>query len=159
MATRYASRTEVPSSKSIAEISDLLRSHGARAFVQGWDDDRNMAVIEFGIAARRIRFLLPMPDRNSREFTRTPVKGLWRDPDQIAQAYEQAIRQRWRALLLIIRAKLEAVAAGIVTIEDEFLAHTVLPNGQTVGEATRPAIDAAYATGEIPALLPGVGDR
>jgi hypothetical protein len=31
MATRYASRTEVPSSKSIAEISDLLRGHGVFA--------------------------------------------------------------------------------------------------------------------------------
>lgn len=158
-ATRYANRTEVPSSQTIAEISVLLRKQGASAFVQGWDDARNLAVVEFSLASRRIRFMLPMPARNSREFTRTPVRGYERSHDQIAAAYEQAIRQRWRALLLIIRAKLEAVAAGIVTIEDEFLAQTVLPDGSTVGEATRAAIDTAYATGDMPALLPGLGDR
>ena len=44
-------------------------------------------------------------------------------------AWEQVCRQRWRALLLIIRAKLEAVASGITTLENEFLANIVLPDG------------------------------
>lgn len=54
--------------------------------------------------------------------------------------------------------KLEAVAAGITTFEDEFLAHTLLPNGATVGEWAAPQIEAVYADGgrHMPALLPGV---
>ena len=41
-------------------------------------------------------------------------------------------RQRWRALNLAIKAKLEAVESGIVTFDQEFLAHIVGPSGQTV---------------------------
>jgi hypothetical protein len=154
---RYAARTEVPSSRTIAEIGDLLRRHGARQFVSGWDDERNMAAIEFMLAKRRIRFMLPMPDRRSRDITHTAVRGYLREADEIDRVYEQAVRQRYRALLLVIRAKLEAVDARIVTVEDEFLAQTVLPDGRTVAELAQPAIEAAYASGEMPALLPGVG--
>ena len=63
-------------------------------------------------------------------------------------------RKRWRALLLIIRAKLEAVESGITTLESEFLANIVLPDGGTVGQWLAPQIDAAYATVRLP-LMPG----
>jgi hypothetical protein len=36
--------------------------------------------------------------------------------------------RRWRALLLMIKAKVEAVESGVVTFEDEWLAHFVLPS-------------------------------
>jgi hypothetical protein len=58
--------------------------------------------------------------------------------------FEQATRQKWRALNLVIKAKLEAVEAGIVTFEDEFMAHMVLPNGATVAEYVGPQIEEAY---------------
>ena len=41
-------------------------------------------------------------------------------------------------LLLVIKAKLEAVASGISTIEKEFLADIVMPDGSTVNEWMRP---------------------
>ena len=44
------------------------------------------------------------------------------------------MRQRWRALALCIKAKLEAVECGITSFEEEFLAHVVMPNGQTFGK-------------------------
>jgi len=40
----------------------------------------------------------------------------------------------------------------------EFMAHIVLPNGQTVGEAVTPRIEQAYQTGEMPPLLGYSGD-
>ena len=52
---------------------------------------------------------------------------------------EQACRQRCRALLLIIRAKLEAVESGMTTLESEFLANILLPDGGTVGQWLSPA--------------------
>jgi len=74
------------------------------------------------------------------------------------EAHDQACRQRWRALLLVIKAKLEAVTAGISTIETEFLANIVLPDNTTAGEWMLPQIDRAYRTGEMPPLLPAAGD-
>ena len=65
----------------------------------------------------------------------------------------QEERQRWRALVLVIKAKLEAVESGITTFENEFLAHIVLPDNRTVGEWLAPQIDSAYEEGGMPKLL------
>lgn len=152
--TRYAERTEVPSDRSRAEIERTLRRYKASAFAYGWDATN--ATVMFEIAGRRILFRLPMPDRNAREFTHTPSRGYRRADGAIEEAYEQGVRQRWRALALVIKAKLEAVEAGITTVEQEFLAHIVLPgDGRTVGEYTLPLIAEAYETGQMPALMPG----
>jgi hypothetical protein len=152
---RYADRTEVSSDRSRAEIERTLRRYGAGAFAYGWDHER--ATVAFELANRRIVFRLPMPDPNHRDFTQTPT-GKPRSASAAETAYEQAVRQRWRALALVIKAKLEAVAAGITTVEQEFLAHIQLPNGSTVGEWVRPQLEIAYARNEMPALLPGSDD-
>ena len=80
-----------------------------------------------------------------------------RTPQAAQNAHEQAERQAWRALVLVIRAKLEAVEAGITTIEQEFLADMVLPGDVTVSEALLPRLDEALNTGRMPGLLPGGG--
>ena len=156
MAPRFASETTVPSETSRAEIERLLRRYRATGFAYGWQGNR--AMVQFEMADRRVKFILPMPERQAREFTHTPAKGQLRSPQAQEDAYEQAVRQRWRALLLVIKAKLEAVEVGITTFEDEFLAHILLPSGETVGERTRPQIALAYRDGsDLPPLLPVPG--
>jgi hypothetical protein len=147
----YAQATKVSSEQSRAEIERTLVRFGATAFSYGWDQE--VAVIGFRLKARVIRFKLPMPDR--KDFCYTPARQQYRSPDAQNAAYEQAVRQRWRALALCIKAKLEAVEAGIVTLEDEFLSQTLLPTGETVGEWVGPQVDEVYRTGGMPALLPG----
>lgn len=151
--TRYAEKTSVASDRSRAEIERTLQRYGATAFAYAWD--QLAATIMFELADRRVRFRLPMPDRNSREFTHTPEKGLRRNEAQAEAAWEQASRQRWRALALVIKAKLEAVAAEITTVEQEFLAHIVLPDGSTVGDWAGPQLAIAYERNSMPALMPG----
>lgn len=97
---------------------------------------------------------LPLPSPEDREFTVTPA-GRTRTASAAAGAYEQAVRQRWRALALVVKAKLEAVEAGISTVEREFLADITLPGGTTVGEWATPQLAAVYAGGPMPALMPG----
>jgi hypothetical protein len=150
--TRYAENTSVPSERSKAEIERLLARYGATDFMSGWDQRR--AVVGFAMAHRRVQFVLTMPDRTSAEFTRTSARKRVRSTTQAEAAYEQAVRQRWRALALVIKAKLEAVETGIATFEEEFLAHILLPNGRTVGEFMLPQIDIAYTRGTMPPLLP-----
>lgn len=151
--SRYAESTSVSSDASRAEIERTLRRYGATAFMYGWTSD--FAQVMFEISGRRVKFHLPMPDRNDRQFTHTPARERPRDLASQERAYEQAVRQRWRALALVIKAKLEAVAAGITTVEQEFLAHILLPNGATMGEWAAPQLDAAYGAGRMPELLPG----
>lgn len=151
--SRYAENTSVSSEKSRAEIEATLRRYGASQFMYGWD--ATSAVIVFQAHGRRVKFVLPMPDQNADEFRLTPGRKLERTTDQVLAAWEQACRQRWRALALVIKAKLEAVEAGITVFDDEFLAHMMLPNGSTVGEWARPQLAAVYESGTMPALLPG----
>ena len=149
---KYAETTTVSSAQSRAEIERTLSKYGASGFAYGWQDSR--AMIGFSMNGKQVRFMLTLPDMNDREFTHTPSRGTRRSPVQQEAAYEQSVRQRWRALALVIKAKLEAVEAGITVFEDEFLAHIVLPNGQTAGDYMIPQIEAAYESGNMPALLP-----
>lgn len=149
----YASGTSVPAEKSRAEIEMILRRYGATRFMSGYDQNR--AMIAFEANGRRVRFVLTMPDEG--EFT-TSEAGRLRKQAQRDAAYEQEVRRRWRALALAIKAKLEAVATGIGTFEDEFLANIVLPDGSTVGEQMTKAIDSAYRNGKMPPLLLGGGE-
>lgn len=152
----FAKDTVVPVAKSRAEIEALLVRYGADTFASGWDAGR--ATIGFRCHGRFVRFSLTMPALA--EFKKHP-RYTWKSltDAQAGVKMDQEMRRRWRALALVIKAKLEAVATGITTFEEEFLAHIVLPDGGTVGTWMAPQIDAAYSTGKMPALLPPPGDR
>lgn len=158
--SRYAENTSVSSEKSRGEIEKTLTRYGADQFMYGWKD--GAAVVAFKAKGRHIRFMLPMPDRSDARFMKTDHKNAWQrrtlSADKRAEKYEQAVRQIWRALALCIKAKLEAVEAGITTFEDEFMAQIILPNGQSMSEHAMPLIARAYETGQMPPLLPYLGD-
>lgn len=149
----YARDTSVAVAKSEAEIKAVIRRYGATSFASF--ETSAAAMIAFEMRGRRVVFKLPLPDRGSKEFNETP-SGKWaRSEKQAEQAWEQACRSKWRALLLCIKAKLESVEAGIETFDDAFLAHIQMPDGLTVGEHVRPNIAVAYATNRMQPLLPG----
>ena len=153
----YAKNTSVSTEKSRAEIERTLQRYGATSFSYGWEGSN--AAIMFAAQDRRVRFVLTMPDRNDRQFTHTEAQRRKRSEDQAHEHWEKACRQRWRALALIVKAKLEAIESGISTFEDEFLAHVLLPDGSTVGDFMGPQLKHVYATGEMPSFLQlGSGD-
>ena len=150
MTGKYAQGTEVSTGRSRDEIERTLQRYGATSFAYGWD--RDIALVGFVAHDRQIRFTLPMPNRD--EFRHTPT-GRPRSDSQVDAEHEKAQRQRWRALALVIKAKLEAVETGIVTFEEEFAPHMVLPDGSLVKDHLLPQIAEAYKTGKVPQLLPG----
>lgn len=147
----FAKDTTVSVEKSRAEIEKLITRYGATstAFMNG----PGRAMILFEAKGRRIMFELPLPDRDEKRFKFDGRSSL-RSSDKITAAWEQACRQSWRALALVIKAKLEAVETGITSFEDEFLAHIVMPDGQTVATHIKPRIAEAYAGGTMLALMP-----
>ncbi len=149
--SRYASNTSVSSAKSRDEIERTLGRYGAGMFAYASTSDA--ASIAFEVEGRRVQINLTLPDRNDREFTHTPAKRQKRHTDDAERAWEQGCRQRWRALALVVKAKLEAVEAGISTIEREFLADVMLPSGETVERFLGPQIQHAYDTGAMPTGL------
>src|SRR5688500_12888236 len=100
----YAENTAVPTDRSKAEIEKTLARYGADQCMHGWDRER--AVVGFRADGKYVRFVLPIPDRA--DFATTD-RGKKRTAAAAEKAYDQAVRQRWRALALVIKAKLEAV--------------------------------------------------
>lgn len=129
----FASKTKVGVDQTRTEIERTLARYGANKFAYFTEAGR--AIILFEAHERRIRFDLPVPEGESEKDA-------------------QARRQKWRALLLCIKAKLESVESKIESFEEAFLAHVVMPDGITVGQHTRPLIDQTYKTGNMQALLP-----
>lgn len=155
--SRYAQDTRVPADRSRDEIEKTLIRYGATGFGYSWDkrevaidpipargpktEVRMFAMIVFYFKTRHVRLDLPMPTE--------------REVGTVTKA-EQATRQRWRALLLVIKAKLEAVESGISTLEHEFLANIVTESGRTIGEIITPRISEAVESGR---LLPAKGSE
>lgn len=157
MGGKYASKTNVPVERSKAEIERTLTRYGADQFAYAWSGAT--AIIAFAIDGRAVRISIPMPDKNDKKFWTTEAGRVRKDPDAALKEWEKACRQRWRAVLLVIKAKLEAVESGISSFEDEFLAHLLLPNNKTFGEWAGPQLRESVARGDMPkALLPGVTD-
>lgn len=123
----FAARTRVPIASTKADIERLVTKFGAKGFSSGWQNDR--ARVEFLLGDRHIRFTV------------------------LVAGESQQARQRWRALLLMIKARFAAIEAKIVTTEQAFVGDIVTPDGRTVYEAIREPIALAYSTNAPVALL------
>ena len=127
----YASRTKVPADKTRMDIERLVRKYGAKGFASGWHE--GTARVQFFAHNRHVRFT-------------------------VATANSTAVqeRERWRALLLLVKAKLVAVDAKITTFEEAFVGDIVLPEtGKTVWESVREPLKLAYEQNRAVPLLPG----
>jgi hypothetical protein len=146
----YAERTIVSPEKSRAEIERTLSRYGATSFAYGNTPER--AIVMFEACKRRVRFELPLPNWDDKRI-KLDTKGYLRSDTARKAAYDQSLRQKWRALYLTIKAKLEAVESQIVTFEQEFGMHMVLPNNRTVYDEVAPRIAAAYESGGMVPML------
>ena len=148
----YATNTQVSSDRSRSEIERTLRRYGASRFSYGWEDngETHLAAVGFVADNRTVRFVVPMPSREDFRFTET---GRSRSPGVVDKEWEQGCRRVWRVLALVIKAKLEAVESGVVTFDEEFFAHFVLPDGVTIADRLLPDIE-KILSGATPRLLP-----
>jgi hypothetical protein len=132
---RYAQDTKVPAGITKDEIERLLRKGGASQIFSGFDEDTKQITLGWRLEGRNYK-LTSSTDRPTRRC----------DEQQIE-------REAWRVLLLLLKAKLEVIAAGGTTFESEFLANLLLPDGSTVGEDVLPKVAIAYENATMPNLL------
>jgi hypothetical protein len=118
------------------------------------DEEAGRAFVVFRLSDRSVRLNVPLPKLGDRAFERDG-RGTRRTEPKKREAWEQSCRERWRLLVLLVKSKLEAVAAGVTTIEREFLADVFLPDGRTVHEALVDPIREAYADGKVRPLMLG----
>ncbi len=146
----YAQETTVPVERTQAEIKRECLRYGADSFVLGEEGEK--AMVQFRINNRSVRFTLVLPRRDEKRFWRTPGGRRERDESGAWKAWEQACRQKWRALYLFVRASLEATREGIVDFDECFLPYMVLPDGRTVGGHMAPMVKKAIESGSMPRL-------
>jgi len=135
----YARGTSVPVERSKAHLDALLGRAGASSRGIMSDDDGGQVAVVFRLAGQSYRLLVPLPRRDA-----IPAKGReprgwhawtvekrehWRSTE-----WEQACRERWRLVVLLVKTKLEMVALGASTAQREFMADLVLANGKTIQE-------------------------
>src|SRR5262245_24069069 len=146
----FAENTSVPVEKTRAEIERMLQRHKCQKFMCGVDNEAHRATVQFQAHNRIIRFIVDLPNPSDPAHKRIKNTYMQRSASGIAKVVEQLTRTRWRALLLVIKAKLEAVESGIATFEEEFMAQIVLPNDATVGQWVLPKIAQMHDTGRMP---------
>lgn len=151
MGTLYAAGTKVPVAKSKAEIESVLLRYGATSYASG--HTTGSAAVEFVIDGAQYRLKLPFPDPADNDFWQKPNHGGRRKPEEANARFEAEIRRRWRALLLVIKSRLEAAATGISSISEEFAMAAVLPDGRTAAEHVLPMIEQARSSGVVPPVM------
>jgi len=162
----YAAGTTVSVENSRAEVERLLRKRGARQTTIGADEDKGIAHVLFVLDGHTIRLELPLPQWSAFEKKDPTPPGAWQWSDSRrakwrTDQWEQAQKERWRAVVLLLKAKLELIALGVSTIEREFLADLILPGQrETVGRLLADTI-AGLASTEPggPLLLPPAQPR
>lgn len=143
------------SSESRSEIETLLKRHKASAFFSASDEERGIAQIGFKMGGRLFRIEVRTPSTadapKAAKYLDSAAEAkrrrAWADSEE---------RRRWRAQLLLIKAKLEMIATGETTVDREFLADMVLPDNTTVGESTKKALAEMFRMGvKVPLLGSG----
>ena len=144
----YAATTKVPLEQSIAEIIAMVRKAGAESVGQMHERDR--FTIGFALGDRRIKFTVPLVTKWD-----GPTLGRNGREIDVRAKIEQANRQKGRALMLVIKAKLESVESGVETFEQAFLANILLADGATIYERMADPIAIEYKTGRVQPLMLG----
>lgn len=147
----YAENTTVPVERSIGEIIALIKKAGAVKIQQSEDIDA--AQIAFWLHDRLMRFTVKMPTLEQMPKVNGRHQSLTaKQRNDMAAA---RCRQKARALLLVIKAKLESVESGVETIEQAFLANVVMADGLTVYERIAAPLTAEYESGVVAPLMLG----
>ena len=128
---RYAQGTPVTVASSRGEITGILAKHGC--MTMAWGTEPTGDTLQFTLGGHLFRFRI---DKPTPEDVRKRDGGDYTYPHNVDWRVkaEDEWRRRWRAHVLLIKAKLEFIEGGDTTLEREFLPYTVLKSGQTISD-------------------------
>lgn len=151
--SKYAIGTTVSEDRSRVELERVLLKYGCNKLGVMTDLDNDVSVVMFEYNGWPVKMVVPMPSRDDKEFIETET-GRERSESVASKAWEQARRQRWRVIVLMVKAKFEAILAGSASFEREFMSYFVLPGGRDVGDEIMDKLLNAKERGELPRALP-----
>lgn len=175
----FAKGTGVAAEKSRAKIEKLLRARKATQLGVSFDDENGEAIVIFTMPGKLITAAEPAKSWTNPP---TPATAEVREPKQtvsfvvkmpkrsafakdhrgyiapewkVTQLHEQAIRERWRCLLMVLKGKFTAIDAEIEDFETAFLPHLLVPSGGTVRDHVMPAYRSSLSNPGAPLLGSG----
>jgi cytochrome c551/c552 len=127
--TRFAEGTKVSVDASRGEISGILAKHGVQRMA--WATEPECDTLQFELAGHQYRFKIAHPawaDVEDRYVNQ-------RTADQKVAAVDAEWRRRWRANVLLLKAKLEFAEGEASTVVRELMPYALLRDGRTLEEA------------------------
>lgn len=139
MATRrYAEGTAVTVDNSRGEITRILAKHGVERM--GWLASPTGDELMFEMGGGQYRLSMVKP-------TLVEIRRMYPNAYDEQAKIAGEWRRRWRANVLLLKAKLEFIASGDTTLDRELLPYRVLKDGRT--------LEQAIAAGGFPLLAEG----
>ena len=123
---RYAEGTTVSVQSSQGEIAGILAKHGVKR--QAWASEPEGDTLHFELAGHQYRFRINRP-------TKTEAWAMFPNAREIGPKIEQEWRRRWRANVLLLKAKLEFADGEAAAVMRELMPYAVLTDGRTLEEA------------------------
>lgn len=123
---RYAEGTRVPVEQSRGEITGILARHGVQRM--GWQTGPEGDELLFELAGHQYRFRIPKP-------TEAEIYDLFPNHRDTVSKTDAEWRRRWRANVLLLKAKLEFADGEASTVIRELMPYAMLTDGRTLEEA------------------------
>jgi hypothetical protein len=123
---RYAEGTSVSVESSRGEITGILAKHGVQRQAWASEPEGDMLQFELGGYNYRFRIARPTMDEMKKEY---PNAYDW--SAKIGHEW----RRRWRANVLLLKAKLEFADGEASTVMRELMPYALLKDGRTLEEA------------------------
>jgi hypothetical protein len=143
--SRYAEGTKVTVESSRGEITGILAKHGVTRMATATEPAGD--TLQFQLDGSAYRFFIARPTLEEVRAKHVADGGHWNlVPDPQAKV-DAEWRRRWRAHVLLLKAKLEFAASGDSTVTRELMPYLLLRDGRT--------LEVAIADGGVPLLAAG----
>ena len=124
--------TTINANKTVGEIQEILRKHGANAIMTEYDNGEVVA-LSFKIYTPRGEVGIKLP-ANTEKVLKV-LKNQRQKNSQIKDNKEQATKVAWRIIKDWVDSQMAILETEMVTIDEIFLPYIINNNGQTLYEA------------------------
>ena len=130
---RYAEGTKVTVESSRGEITGILAKHGVTRM--GWMASPEGDELMFELHGGQYRLSIIKPTLQGVREQYEAEGGRWNLVYDPQAKVDGEWRRRWRANVLLLKAKLEFIDSGDTTLDRELLPYRVLKDGRTLEQA------------------------
>lgn len=134
----YAKGTSVPADRSMSQLRQLLLKNRADGVAIA--ETREGAAVQFVFERIPYKFHIHYPSGREEKIKFTPT-GNERSLNQIDKEIDAEVRRLWRAMVLYVKAAIEAHENGLVDLKRSMMGNIMLPTGQTMYQKLEGRLD------------------